>query len=65
MRNSIILEVTNDNFEYVVNIFDSTQKLAEHLQVDKYTAQHILDAPRKNAQTKFIRVRLSGRVKKE
>ena len=63
MRNSIILEVTNDNFEYVVNIFDSTQKLAEHLRVDKYTAQHILDAPRKNAQTKFIRVRLSGRTK--
>lgn len=62
MKRSIILEVTNDNFEYVINVFENTQQLADYLGVDIKKAQAILERKAKNKETKFIRVKSRGKV---
>ena len=62
MKNCIILEVTNDSFEYVVNVFENTKQLADYLGVDIKKAQATLERKAKNKETKFIRVKSRGKA---
>lgn len=58
MKQSVILEVTNDDYEFVVNIYQSTQELAEKLNITSINAQSKIAKDFKNKKTKFIRVRI-------
>lgn len=58
VKQSVILEVTNDDYEFVVNIYQSTQELAEKLNITSSNAQSKIAKDFKNKKTKFIRVRI-------
>ncbi len=59
MRNSVILEVTNDKFEHAVNFYYTTEELAFQLHSKPSNIQARINRPPKKTKTKYIRVWLN------
>lgn len=65
MKNSVILEVTNDEFEFPLKIYETTKELAAELGIKPKSAQFRLIRPPKNKKIKYVRVWLNRDYEEE
>ena len=58
MKNSVILEVTNDDYEFIVDFFESTREASCKLNRSEAAIQSSINRPPKTKRnkTKLIRV---------
>lgn len=56
MKNSVILGVTNDELELVVEFYESTNDMAKALKITANNARSKVSRPPKNKKTKYVRV---------
>ena len=56
MKNSIILKVTNDKYEFILNMYESTKDMAMRLNITIKNAQQKITIPTKNKKYKYVRV---------
>lgn len=64
MTNSVILEVTNDKYEFVVNMYDTTKQLAKKLNISQRNAMRKVcpSSAAKKKKTKYVRVWLNKEI---
>lgn len=58
MKNSIIIETTNDKYEFIINIYNTTKELAKNKKIPLGYARRLVNMKRKN-KTNFYRIWLN------
>lgn len=58
MKNSIIIETTNDKYEFIINIYNTTKELAKNKKISLGYAGRLVNMKRKN-KTNFYRIWLN------
>lgn len=56
MKNSVILKVTNDEYEFPLEIYETTKELAVELNINPKSVRSKLSRPSKEKKTKYVRV---------
>ena len=56
MKNSVIIKVTNDKYEFILDIYDTTKEMQEKLNVSKYYIRRLIGYNPKKKKNKYIRV---------
>lgn len=56
MKNSIILKVTNDKYEFILNMYESIKDMATKLNITERNARHKTTIIPKKKKYKYVRV---------
>lgn len=56
MKNNLIIKVTNDKYEFIVDIYDTTIEMANKLKISISSARKLLSRNPKKKKFKYIRV---------